>query len=258
MNSNLKGFQDQLKDLIADGNRLYYSLAVQFEKVSDSMLKKLEKLDLPDFYSNYEPWYTAAHAVIKQIIPERLDDFVKLYKNEKRKEIDFLTYTISDCILGLKTSYLGEVKVDGTAAIPKLKQQVSILESVEKRFESKLFDIIHIVQADLFDSELDSARELLKKGFIRASGAVSGVVFEKHLSGVCSNHKITTRKKYPTIADFNELLKKNEVIDLPVWRQIQRLTDIRNYCDHKKDREPTKDEVSELIEGVDKIIKSIF
>jgi len=31
--------------------------------------------------------------VIKQLMPDRLDDFIKLYKNEKRKEVDHLTYT---------------------------------------------------------------------------------------------------------------------------------------------------------------------
>ena len=114
------------------------------------------------------------------------------------------------------------------------------------------------MQADLFDSELDSARELLKKGFLRGAGVLSGVVLEKHLSQVCANHKISIRKKKPTISDFNDLLKKNDVVDVPTWRSIQRLGDLRNLCGHNKDREPTKEETSELIEGVDKVIKTIY
>lgn len=136
--------------------------------------------------------------------------------------------------------------------------QQSILNSVKSRFESTLFDIKQLVQADLFDSELDSARELLKHKFLRGSGAVAGVVLEKHLCQVVANHNIKTQKKDPTISDSNDLLKKNGVLNTPTWRQIQRLGDIRNLCDHNKKREPTKEEVEELISGVEKFTKSLF
>nr|BFD40615.1 hypothetical protein FFPRI1PSEUD_21140 [Pseudomonas sp. FFPRI_1] len=52
----------------------------------------------------------------------------------------------------------------------QLQQQIAILESIEKRFESSLFDIKQLVLTDLFDSELDVARELLKNKFSRAAG----------------------------------------------------------------------------------------
>ena len=55
-------------------------------------------------------------------------------------------------------------------------QQVHILSAVENRFESSLFDMRQLVQADLFDSELDAAKQLLQNGFNRASGAMAGVV----------------------------------------------------------------------------------
>ena len=45
-----------------------------------------------------------------------------------------------------------------------------------------MFDIRQLVQADLFDSELDAADELGKKKFTRAAGALAGVVLERHLS----------------------------------------------------------------------------
>lgn len=213
---------------------------------------------MPDFSNNYEQWYSHAYAVIKQLLPDRLDDFQKLYRNDKRKEVDFLTYTISDCLLGLVIKSGLEIKADGSAAIPKVDQQVNILESAEKRFESKLFDIIKIVQADLFDSELEAANELLRNGFLRGAGAIAGVVLEKHLSDVCSNHKVIVRKKDPTISDLNDLLKKDKVIEVPLWRFIQHLGDLRNLCDHNKSREPKKEEVNELIEGVQKVIKTLF
>ncbi len=54
------------------------------------------------------------------------------------------------------------------------------------------------------------------------------------------------------------MLKKDGIIDTPLWRQIQRLGDIRNLCDHNKEREPTREDVQELIDGVEKITKTLF
>jgi len=107
------------------------------------------------------------------------------------------------------------------------------------RFESVLFDIKQLVQADLFDSEIDTARELLKKGFDRAAGAIAGVIMEKHFKQVLTNRNITF-KKNPTIGELNDILKAEGIIDMPQWRQIQYLADVRNLCDHHKDRDPKK------------------
>jgi hypothetical protein len=84
-----------------------------------------------------------------------------------------------------------------------------------------------------------------------------GVVLEKHLGQVADDHSITPRKKAPTISDLNDALKGAGVLDVPVWRQIQRLGDIRNLCDHNKEREPTKEQVLELADGVAKMVKSV-
>ena len=64
-------------------------------------------------------------------------------------------------------------------------------------------------------------------------------------------------KKDPSISDFNEKLK-DVAYDTIEWRKIQGLADLRNLCDHKKDREPTKEDVQTLIAGTERVIKSIF
>ncbi len=138
-----------------------------------------------------------------------------------------------------------------------MMQQVSILKTCLECFDNRIFDMQMLLQADIFDSEIDSAKHLLKMGFLRAAGAVCGVVLEKHFSNVCTNRNISISKKNPTIADYNYALKDN-AYDTLVWRRIQRLGDIRNLCDHNKDREPLKDEVEELISGTERVIKTIF
>lgn len=262
MTSKSESMKKEVDALGARGSLLYYAMIDETQGLPENLEKQLKdkKIKLPNFKTEYDTWYSEAHAVIKQVLPDRLADFVKQYKDEKRKEIDFLTYGIADYLLGLRTTRYGgsEVVADGSAAIGKMQIQNSILEAAAKKFESSLFDIQEVLQADMFDSELGAARELAKKGFVRGGGAIAGVVLEKHLGHVCEMHGYKSRKKHPSIADYYQLLKKNEIIDTPKWRFIQRLGDLRNLCDHNKDREPTKDDVLELVEGIEKIIKTVF
>ena len=262
MTSKSESMKKELVALIARGSFLYYAMIDDTQGLPEKLKKQFKdkKVKLPDFRTEYDTWYSEAHAVIKQILPDRLTDFVKQYKDEKRKEIDFLTYGISDYLLGLRTTSHGGTKVvaDGSAAVGKMQIQNSILEAAAKKFESSLFDIQEVLQADLFDSELGAAKELAKKGFVRGGGAIAGVVLETHLGHVCEMHSFKSRKKHPSISDYYQLLKENDVIDTPKWRFIQHLGDLRNLCDHNKDREPTKDDVLELVEGVEKVIKTVF
>lgn len=262
MSGKIQKIKTDADRLVAQGDFLYFALADEVGQLAEATKKLFEEkgLKLPKFISEYDTWYSEALQVIKQIIPDRLPDFVKQYKDEKRKEIDFLTYGISDCLIGLTTTrpWDGKVVADSSAALPKMQLQVSILKSARARFDSSLFDLKEVLQADIFDSELETAMELCKKGFVRGAGAIAGVVLEKHLSHICENHNVKGSKKHPSISDLNQVLKDNEIIDTAKWRFIQHLGDLRNLCDHKKEREPTQDDVSELINGVDKVIKTTY
>ena len=260
MKSNIDKIEQDLERLSVQGIRLQLGMLKTLGKLNEIPNKKevLEKIAPIDFYRNYEQWYSESMQVIKQLLPDRFQDFQVLYKNDKRKNLEYINYTVSDFLIGVVRKIGGEVIVREEAAYPKFQQQLDILDSAKRRLKSSLFDIKQILQADLFDSELDSARELLKKGFLRASGAIAGVLIEKHLGHVAENRNIRTTKKNPTIADYNDLLKSNEVYDVATWRFIQRLGDLRNLCDHFKEKEPTKDNLEDLLNGTDKIIKTIY
>jgi hypothetical protein len=83
-------------------------------------------------------------------------------------------------------------------------------------------------------------------------------VLERHLQRVAKNHHIAIRKKDPSISDLNEPLTAQGIYDVPTWRKIQLLADIRNLCSHQKAAEPTNDQVEEIISGVAAVIKSVF
>jgi hypothetical protein len=76
-----------------------------------------------------------------------------------------------------------------------------------------LFDIKQIVQADLFDSELESAKELSKNKFYRAAGAVAGVVLEKHLSQAVENHNLSLNKKNRQLTITMNALNKMKLLN---------------------------------------------
>ncbi|MCD8433672.1 hypothetical protein LNJ05_12955 [Tenacibaculum finnmarkense genomovar ulcerans] len=267
--TNLDKYKNDLKKLVSEGNKLLLSMKFecypkQFEEYYESKPKK----DFDKFKKNrkpikeyYQTWYSEALILLNQLLPDRVLDFKKLYEKPKtRKSIEHSNYVMEDYLQGLVVTrgYQEEKVVGPESALNQLEQQIAIVKSVEKRFESSLFDIKQLTQADIFDSELDSARELNKKGFVRGAGAIAGVVLEKHLAQVCINHKIRITKKNPSIADFNDKLKTEQVIETKDWRKIQHLGDIRNLCDHNKEKEPKNEDAEDLIDGVEKLIKTLF
>lgn len=272
--TNIDKYKNDFRKLVDEGDLLLTSMQLYcfpeevkkqiFASIKDK--KEAEKYikELPNFKVKYQSWYSESLVVIKQLLPDRLDDFVRLFEKPKlvRKNITYENYVIEDFLQSLivnRTGGFGKEEIVGVSAgLPKFEQQLNMLMAVEKRFESSLFDITQLIQADIFDSELESSKELNKRGFIRGAGAIVGVVLESHLLQVCKNHNIIITKSNPTISDLNDLLKKNNIIETSVWRHLQLLGDLRNKCDHKKDTEPTKENVDDLIDGTDKIIKTIF
>lgn len=103
-------------------NELKDKYKVAFAKLSDEDRKLILN---SKFKEDYHSWYNESLALIKQLMPERLEDFVSLYRLPKRKntEISYLTYTIYDYMLGLVVNDgLGNVKVDGMHKINQLKR----------------------------------------------------------------------------------------------------------------------------------------
>lgn len=233
--NNLEKFKKDIDNLIQKG---------------DALLKDLKSKNVEKFAQEYEIWYSESFELIKVFLPNRLDDFKDYYNKDKENEgclKFFINYRNTNYVMTTFETFIN-----------LFENQLGIVKAAKRRFESALFDIKQLTQADLFDSELDAARELNKKGFARAAGAIAGVVLEKHLAQVCENHNIKVVKKDPSINDFNQLLKDNNIIEIKDWRFIQHLADLRNLCDHNKTREPRQEEIEDLINGVEKVMKTIF
>ena len=263
MESNLEKYRKEIRDLCADGYLLRCGLLNEMESpVTDKDLERfpdelVNKIKSATFKDKYQKWYNASLVVIKQLLPDRLSDFVGAYHQDVKKEKTLSNYGIEDYMLGITLSQYSK-EANNVFIRRKFEIQYQIVSSLTDRLDSSLFEIKQMVEADMFDSEIDAATMLADNGFLRGAGAICGVVLEKHLKSVALSHGLKIAKKAPSINDLNELLKNNDVIDVAQWRHIQFLGDLRNMCDHDKKPEPTKANLDDLISGVQKVLKTIY
>jgi len=216
--------------------------------------------EILEFGTEYQIWYTKALSIVEILAKDRLEEFINYYRiDPKRKDVTVHNYVIQDFIMFRSSKdYFGEPQWDiNNATAVKVYNQLQILRSLESRIDSVFSDVQGSLLAEIQDKELATAQELLKTN-VRAAGSLAGVILENHLQKVTQNHRIPIRKKDPTISDMNDHLKNNNIYDIPIWRKIQYLADIRNLCSHKKDSEPTEEQVKELISGVNEVIRKIF
>ena len=224
-------------------------------KLGGAFQKKAEK----QFPSNYQHWYTKALKAVAALAADRHAEFRSYYEiDPKRKSLGYGTYVIQDFLRGVFPSGYGLRDFDTRAQVINcFLNQLTILGSIGGRVDSVLANIEGELYSELRDNEVAVARQLAKVN-LRAAGALVGVLIEGHLQKVALAHGVMLVKKNPTIADLSEPLKAASVIDTPAWRKISYLADLRNLCSHKKDVEPTKEQVEELIQGAEWLTMNVL
>jgi len=217
--------------------------------------------EIISFGTEYQSWYSRAYKIVESLAPDRLSEFASYYLiDPKRKNTDAGNYVIQDYIkgIGARTDFYDKPLWDtNNLVMLRIVNQMQIVASLSSRIDNVLSDVAGHLFAELQDEELAAAK-LLKKISTRAAGALAGVVLERHLQRVAKNHGLTIRKANPAISDLNDPLKQKGVYDVPMWRKIQLLADIRNICSHQKAQDPTDEQAEELISGVNSIIKTVF
>lgn len=234
----------ELDDLYKEGTKL----CVAFQNKEETQ-----------FQYDYQRWYTKALKAVDSLAPDRYAEFRAYYEvDPKRKSLGYGTYVIQDYIKGVGPNSYAYPDFDSRQqALTCFFNQITILTAISERIDSVLANIEGELYAEIQDGEIAVARQLSKVS-IRAAGALVGVLIEGHLQKVASAHNLKIAKKNPTIADLNDPLKSASVIDTPTWRKISYLADIRNLCSHKKDAEPTKEQVEEMIQGAEWLTKNVF
>jgi hypothetical protein len=267
MKNDFEQIRTDLKRLHTQGVSLLNAIRdeqfpAQMEEHFTTNLKKNYqefKKGLPVFKSAYQPWYSEALAVVKVLLPLRYNDFVRLYEKPKgRKEITRDNYVIEDYLNDtiVTAGFDKKVVAGPEAAIPSFEQQFNIIAAIINTLDSSLLDIRREIQAGLLDMELEKAALLAKHKQLRAAGVLAGTVLERHLEQVCERRQLKVSRK--TIPEMNETLKRAVVIEFPGYRHITLLGELYQLCLQNKKREPEAAEVADLINGIDKVIKTVF
>lgn len=117
-----------------------------------------------------------------------------------------------------------------------------------------LTSVKNLVQAELFDSELDQARELLSSGYKGPAAVVAGVVIETALRDLCDQNGIAHGK----LDKMNADLAKAGIYNKLQQKRITALADIRNSAAHGDWTSFTDQDVTEMIRDVESFLATFL
>jgi hypothetical protein len=133
----------------------------------------------------------------------------------------------------------------------KFQKLKAIFLAAKEDFEGGyLSSIKTLVQAEVFDSELEQAKELLGAGYLSAAAVIAGVVLETALRELCDKENIPHGKLDKMNADLAKAGKYNKLMQ----KRITALADIRNSAAHGKVDEFTKQNVVNRIDEVEQFL----
>jgi hypothetical protein len=113
-----------------------------------------------------------------------------------------------------------------------------------------LTSIKNLIQADVFDSELEQAKELLVNGYKVAAAVIAGVVLETTLRDLCTREGLSHSK----LDKMNADLAKAGIYNKLQQKRITALADIRNGAAHGKSGEFSDDDVNSMIRDVEQFL----
>lgn len=126
-----------------------------------------------------------------------------------------------------------------------------IFEAAREDFEGGYCNSYRtLIQAELFDSELDQAKALYNGSYHTAAAVIAGVVLETTLRQLCDNHGIAHGKLDKMNAD---LAKAGQYNTLKA-KQVTAWAAIRNSAAHGRPEEFSADDVSEMLARVEAFV----
>jgi hypothetical protein len=141
----------------------------------------------------------------------------------------------------------------GTTNFTIFKGLKAIFTAAKEDFEKGyLSSIKTLVQAEVFDSELEQADELFSSGYSTAAAVIAGVVLETALRELCDRNGISHGK----LDKMNADLVKAGVYNKLNQKRITALADIRNSAAHGKPDEFTNQNVSDMIREVSQFLSN--
>lgn len=136
-----------------------------------------------------------------------------------------------------------------------MKRVKAVFFAAKEDFEGGyLTSVKNLVQAEVFDSELEQASELMSAGYVSAAAVVAGVVLETTLQNLCGENKIPLGKLEKMNADLVKIGAYNSLTQ----KRITALAAIRNSAAHGKVGEFSKADVESMISEVEKFVSNVL
>ena len=130
-------------------------------------------------------------------------------------------------------------------------RQKALFLALKDDYEKGLLSSIKsLIEADVFDTELEQAKELLSNKYKLAAAVIAGVVLETALRSLCDNQNIPHGK----LDKMNADLTKAGIYNSLRQKRITALADIRNSAAHGKDSEFTHKDVEDMIRDIESFL----
>ncbi|MCX8967421.1 DUF4145 domain-containing protein [Erwinia psidii] len=131
------------------------------------------------------------------------------------------------------------------------KRLKSIFTAIKEDYENGyLVSYRSLIQADIFDSELEQAKELLTSGYTTAAAVIAGTVLETSLRELCERSSIPCGKMDKMNADLSKCGVYNSIQQ----KAITAMAGIRNSAAHGKVDEFSKDDATNMINNIESFL----
>jgi hypothetical protein len=132
-----------------------------------------------------------------------------------------------------------------------LQEEIAVLRAAQNDYDGGyITKLSALVQAELFDSELEQATGLLNAGYKTPAAVVAGTVLETSLRELCTKAKLPHGKADKMNADLAKAGAYNSLIA----KRVTALLAIRNSAAHGKSNEFNDGDVKSMIEEVQRFL----
>ncbi|MBS3152278.1 hypothetical protein J4230_02610 [Candidatus Woesearchaeota archaeon] len=219
---------NRFQELIKIGEGLYKEMLKPTSSLSDYDIS----LRINKIHSELVTWDLSSKNILRKIFGESSEHFI-LFKNTLNRGGPYyenigLTYSKENVNIGL-----------------------GIIKSAADEFNLGFtHNITHILSVELFDTVLEQAKELLKKGFKDPAAILGRVIIENTLKDLCNKNKIILNGN-EKISDFNELLKNSNILTLPNFKLCRIYIETGNLAAHGDFNKYNNEDIGKMLDYIE-------
>jgi hypothetical protein len=136
-----------------------------------------------------------------------------------------------------------------------LLRMKAVFMAAKEDFEGGYLNSVkNLIQAEVYDNELEQAKELLSAGYISAAAVIAGVVLETTIRNLCESYDIQPAKLDKMNADLTKAGAYNSLTQ----KRITALAGIRNSAAHGKSDEYNREDVNSMITEVERFLSGVL